>query len=63
MRGKPEKAAEETASGSWETASRMFRDDGFDGVGVDAIMTGAGSHTWRISTVISDRRTISPPRR
>jgi TetR/AcrR family transcriptional regulator, transcriptional repressor for nem operon len=25
-----------------DTASRMFREDGFDGVGVDAIMNGAG---------------------
>jgi hypothetical protein len=45
-----------------ETAARMFREKGFDGVGVDAIMKSAGL-THGASTVISDQRTNLPPKR
>jgi hypothetical protein len=45
-----------------ETASRLFREHGFEGVGVDAIMSAAGL-THGGSVAISDRRAISPPRR
>src|SRR5215831_12149619 len=41
MRVSQEKAAENRER-IVETASRMFREDGFDRVGVDAIMHGAG---------------------
>jgi TetR/AcrR family transcriptional regulator, transcriptional repressor for nem operon len=41
MRVSREKAAE-SRERIVETASRMFREDGFDGVGVDAIMGAAG---------------------
>jgi TetR/AcrR family transcriptional repressor of nem operon len=41
MRVTREKAAENRER-IVETASRMFRENGFDGVGVDAIMNGAG---------------------
>jgi TetR/AcrR family transcriptional regulator, transcriptional repressor for nem operon len=41
MRVSREKAAENRER-IVETASRMFREDGFGGVGVDAIMNGAG---------------------
>jgi TetR/AcrR family transcriptional repressor of nem operon len=41
MRVSREKAAENRER-IVETASRMFRENGFDGVGVDAIMNGAG---------------------
>ena len=41
MRVSREKAAENHER-IVETAARMFREDGFDGVGVDAIMNGAG---------------------
>jgi TetR/AcrR family transcriptional repressor of nem operon len=41
MRVSREKAAENRER-IVETAARMFRKDGFDGVGVDAIMNGAG---------------------
>jgi TetR/AcrR family transcriptional repressor of nem operon len=41
MRVSREKAAE-TRERIVETAARMFREHGFDGVGVDAIMNGAG---------------------
>jgi TetR/AcrR family transcriptional repressor of nem operon len=41
MRVSREKAAENREQ-IVETASRMFREHGFDGVGVDAIMKGAG---------------------
>ena len=44
-----------------ETAARMFREKGFDGVGVDAIMKSAGL-THGASTVISDQRTNLPPK-
>src|SRR5271157_1892356 len=41
MRVSREKAAENRER-IVETAARMFRENGFDGVGVDAIMNGAG---------------------
>src|SRR5690348_17056449 len=41
MRVSREKAAENRER-IVETASRMFREKGFDGVGVDTIMNGAG---------------------
>ena len=41
MRVRREKAAENRQR-IVETASRLFREKGFDGVGVDAIMNGAG---------------------
>jgi TetR/AcrR family transcriptional repressor of nem operon len=41
MRVSRDKVAE-NRDGIVDTASRLFREKGFDGIGVDAIMSGAG---------------------
>jgi Bacterial regulatory proteins, tetR family len=61
MRVTREKAAENRAR-IVETASRLFREKGLDGVGLDAIMKEAGL-TQAASMGISHPRKISRPRR
>ena len=59
MRVSREKAAENRER-IVDTASRLFREKGFDGVGLDAIMKDAG--LMAASMVISAQRTILPLR-
>jgi hypothetical protein len=54
MRVSQEKAAENRER-IVKTASRMFREDGFDRVGVDAIMHGAGLIPVVLETDLLDR--------
>jgi AcrR family transcriptional regulator len=60
MRVSREKAAENRER-IVDAASRLFREKGFDGVGLDAIMQDAGL-PMAASMVISAQRTILPLR-